>query len=287
MTKKLSKFKYHTLSIITLTILTIISFYYFNKRDNLPLPTEEEEFNFIIDGKSYIMPTAFHSFHYLNSLNFQWKNLAEMNTNINSTNESQTALLLGFRAADGVIFLFANEKESARKVRNSVIELAKNLDIITDIKSEISSLDNAVILNADEDILEDRIIDLQYKIQNALHKKQKDNLAALVELGGWLEGLHITCKGIILNYNSDHSEILKQSHVSKIYIDIVNALIKKHSNDKEKLILENVLSNLIKISKITNHSHTEAFPLEKVKELYKISSDVKKIIESNDDNPNK
>jgi hypothetical protein len=179
--------------------------------------------------------------------------------------------------------LYADERESARKTRTIVIDLADKLDITPGISEAVSALDNAVIVHADQTALDERIIHLQYQMEKALHKRKKDNLALLVELGGWLEGLYIASKGIAKNYDPSLAEILRQPHIADLYIDILTVLSKKTSNEKEKKFLESIIEYLTKISKVTNHTHKETFPLEKIKQLAIISSDLKKIIETNED----
>lgn len=286
MTKKRIQTRYISISLI-FVLISSMSFFYYNKKKESKFELNDKQISFSIDQKNFIMPSPFHSFHYLNGMNFQWKNLAEISSAGSYPNETQTALVLGSKAADGIVFLFANEKEKARQIRSTVIDLTENLGINTDIKDAISDLDQAVILNQDKTILEDKIVALQYQTEKALQKKNKANLANLVELGGWLEGLYLTSKGIIENYNPDHSEILKQSHVAQIYTEVLTALLDRADNVQEKKLLENILTKLMQISNLINHPHPEPFPLEKVKELYKISSDIKNLIESKDDNQNK
>lgn len=280
MKEKLNQYKYF---IIALLIVTAVAAGFYTYQSKKAIIEEDNiQFNFSIDGRNYIMPSPFHSFHFLNNMNFQWKGLAGYNSTSEYPSESQTALNLGFRAADGIVMLFADEKENARKTRIIVIELADRLEITPAIREAVADLDNAVVLHKERDVLDEKIIRLQYQMEKALHKKKKDNLAVLVELGGWLEGLHIASKGIVDNYNPSLAEILRQPHIAEIYIDVLMALSHRASSDREKKLLDSVLEHLIKIYKIANHSHKEAFPLDKVKELYSISEEVKKIIETSD-----
>ena len=106
-------------------------------------------------------------------------------------------------------------------------------------------------------------------------------------LGAWLEGLHIASKGITNNYTPGYAEILRQPHIAEIYLDVLAALIHRSKDEKEKALLESIAKHLEKIAKITNHTHKESFPLEKVKQLNLIAIDIKKLIESNSDLPKK
>ena len=272
--------KYYIITFITILMLSVIVFVAYSKSKQV-LPIEEEivQFNFSIDGKQYIIPSAFHSFEFLNDMGFPWKKLTVSENNSDYPNESQLALNLGMRAADGIVSLYADEKEDARFTRSTVLELTNKLGITPDIKNTVSALDQAVILHAEQKALGDRLMDLEFQIEKNLHKQKKDNLAVLVELG-WLEGLYIVSKGISQNYNPAYAEILRQPHIAEIYIEVLTSLSKRTSDEKEKVLLESILKHIIEISKIANHTHKESFPLSKVKELYQISSNVKKLIES-------
>lgn len=281
MTDKTNYSKYYIITFITILILSVIAFVAYSKsKQALPIEEEVVQFNFTIDGKQYIIPSAFHSFEFLNDMGFPWKKLTVPENNTDYSNESQLALVLGMRAADGIVSLYADEKEEARLTRSTVLELTNKLGITPDIKNTVFALDQAIILRAEQRALGDRLMDLEFQIEKNLHKQKKDNLAVLVELGGWLEGLYIVSKGISQNYNPTYSEILRQPHIAEIYIEVITSLSKRSSDEKEKKILESILENLIQISKIANHTHKEAFPLSKVKELYQISSNVKKTIET-------
>ena len=256
MTEKISQYRYYILTLVTMTVLTVTGFYFYKEKSQVPSVEEDVQFNFIIDGKNYIMPSPVHSFHFLNTMGFPWKGLAEASPNAKYETEAQTALNLGYRSADGTVHLFAEEKLKAVEARSTFIELAGNLNITAEVKDAISALDNAVTLGKDQNVLDDRIIQLEYQIEKALHTKKKENLAVLVELGAWLEGLHIASKGIT-------------------------------KDEKEKALSESIAKHLEKIAKITNHTHKESFPLEKVKQLNLIAIDIKKLIESNSDLPKK
>ena len=287
MTEKINQYRYYILTLVTMTVLTVTGFYFYKEKSQVPSVEEDVQFNFIIDGKNYIMPSPVHSFHFLNTMGFPWKGLAEASPNAKYETEAQTALNLGYRSADGTVHLFAGEKLKAVEARSTFIELAGNLNITAEVKDAISALDNAVTLGKDQNVLDDRIIQLEYQIEKALHTKKKENLAVLVELGAWLEGLHIASKGITNNYTPGYAEILRQPHIAEIYLDVLAALIHRSKDEKEKALLESIAKHLEKIAKITNHTHKESFPLEKVKQLNLIAIDIKKLIESNSDLPKK
>lgn len=287
MTEKINQFRYYIITLVTITVLAVTGFYYYNlKKENPPLE-EEEQFNFVIDGKNYIMPSPVHSFEFLNAMGFPWKGLAEASKISKYETEAQTALNLGSRSADGTVLLYAGEKLSAVEARSSFIDLADNLNITPDVKDAISELDTAVTLGKDHSVLNEKIINLEYQIEKALHTRKKENLAVLVELGAWLEGLHIASKGIIINYNPSYAEILRQPHIAEIYIDVLAAIIHRSTNEKEKVLLESISKHLAQVAKLVNHTHKESFPLKKVKELNAVAIEIKKLIESNDNLPKK
>lgn len=280
-TAKIPFSNYYILTLVVMFLLLIGIFFAFNAREENAYSEEEiVQFNFSINGKHYIIPSPFHSFDYLNIMGFSWVKLVEVKNTSDYPNESQIALNLGMRAADGIILLFANQKDEARQTRTTVLELSEKLGIIPDIREAITFIDQAVITNADKSILSDRLLFLEYQIEKSLHKKKKDNLAVLVELGGWLEGLHIVSKGISENYNPIYAEILRQPHIAEIYIEVITSLSNRSDNENEKQLLQGIVVHLEQIYNLTNHSLKEAFPLTKVKELHSNSAILKKLIES-------
>jgi hypothetical protein len=81
MTEKINQFRYYIITLVTITVLAVTGFYYYNLKKENPLLEEEEQFNFVIDGKNYIMPSPVHSFEFLNAMGFPWKGLAEASKN--------------------------------------------------------------------------------------------------------------------------------------------------------------------------------------------------------------
>jgi hypothetical protein len=55
MTEKINQFRYYIITLVTITVLAVTGFYYYNLKKENPLLEEEEQFNFVIDGKNYIL----------------------------------------------------------------------------------------------------------------------------------------------------------------------------------------------------------------------------------------
>ncbi|HNC00852.1 MAG TPA: hypothetical protein PLS71_21590, partial [Leptospiraceae bacterium] len=254
------QYKYIILTLVLIFSLGLVGFFYYNQKLKVRPPEEDVQFNFTIDGKNYIMPSVVHSFHFLNSMGFPWQGLTESNPTHDYDNETQRALNLGGRSADGTVLVFADEKIKAIEARGIFLKLADSLEITEQIKDRLFDLDTALIVHADQSVLDERIIHLEYEIEKALHDKKKDHLAVLMELGAWLEGLHIASKGIINNYKPMYAEILRQPHIAQIYLDIMEALIHHAKTEKEKKLLKSISSHLEQAAKIANHSHKESFP---------------------------
>lgn len=282
MKEKFNQYRYIILTLVLIFSLGLTGFYYYNVKIKTRPPERDVQFNFTIDGKNYIMPSVVHSFHFLNSMSFPWQGLIETNSTYEYDNETQRALNLGGRSADGTVLVFADEKIKAIEARGIFLKLADSLEITEQIKDRLFDLDAALITQAEQTVVDERIIHLEYEIEKALHDKNQDHLAVLMELGAWLEGLHIASKGIINNYKPMYAEILRQPHIAEIYLDVMQALIHKAKTEKEKNLLRSISTHLAKAAKISNHSHKESFPLERVKELYEISIQIKSIVESND-----
>ncbi len=208
---------------------------------------EEEQENissFTIAGKEFILPSPIHTFSFLEENGFQWEGLGLPKKNSDFTLKSQIALNLGIRASDGVIFVFAGEMLSAWDARRDVLLNAKKLDIENQIKKTISTLDRAVLFRANKTDLLERIIDIEISIENTLQKKGRDDLSLLIEMGSWIGGLEIVTRGIIKDFREVHTEVLHQSHISELSIEIFKEIIQKTKDQAEKDFLNQILSKL-------------------------------------------
>lgn len=203
--------------------------------------------SFTIGGKEFILPSPIHTFTFLEENGFQWEGLGHPKQNSDFTLKSQIALHLGIRASDGVIFIFTGELISAWDARKDVLQNSKKLEIENHIKKVINTLDRAILFRANKTDLLESIIDIEIAIENSLQKKGRDDLSLLIEMGSWIGGLEIVTRGLITNFNEVHTEVLHQSHISELSIEIFKEIIQKTKDDTEKVFLNQILSKLIHI----------------------------------------
>lgn len=242
--------------------------------------TTENSFSFRIEGKDYILPSPFPSFNLLHASHFKWNGLVESNYEISYPIEFQIALNLGSRAADGIVLLYAHEKEKARIARSSVLSLSEKLGISENISSSVADLDNTVVYNKPESNIIEKLSKLQHMVKKSLHEKKRDDLALFVELGGWLEGLHIVTKGIHQNYNPSSAAILRQPHIADLFIEALKATQNNANSPQEKKLIGDLIFQISKVYKILNQSVRADFPESKVKELHEVSIEIKHLIET-------
>ncbi len=225
-------------------LVGIFSLFYFQNSQEVE---EENITSFKIAGKEFTLPSPIHTFTFLNESGFKWEGLGNQDQNIEYTLQSQIALQLGVRASNGVIFLFTKELKSAWDAREDVIRNAKKLELENQIKKSITILDRSVIAgSSNSDILEN-IIDIEISLENSLQKKGRDDLSLLIEMGAWIGGLEIVTKGLVREFNEIHTEVLHQSHLSDLSIEIFREIIYKTKGEKEKEFLTHILNELTKI----------------------------------------
>jgi len=233
--------------IVISLVIFLVGFFSLFYLQNSQEVEEENITSFKIAGKDFTLPSPIHTFTFLNESGFKWEGLGNQDQNTEYTLQSQIALQLGVRASNGVIFLFTKELKSAWDAREDVLRNARKLELENQIKKSIMILDRSVIAgSSNSDILEN-IIDIEISLENSLQKKGRDDLSLLIEMGAWIGGLEIVTKGLVREFNEIHTEVLHQSHLSDLSIEIFKEIIYKTKGEKEKEFLTHILNELTKI----------------------------------------
>lgn len=270
------KNKFFIISSIISLIFILAILYLFN-------PFEEEEINissFTISGKSFTLPSPIHSFLYLTENGFDWKHLGGNGSDASFTIPSQIALQLGLRASDGVVFLFTKELDSAWNAREDVLRYSEKLDIDRKVKLSIAKLDTAFLKGSDKEDLLEAIINIEVSMENSLRKKGRDDLSVLIEIGSWIGGLKMVSSGMNSNFKEEHTEVLRQSHISDLSVEIIREIIKRTSDDKEKEFLNKFLDYLVKIDTIINSYENNRITKESILNLSILAEEIKVFLDT-------
>jgi hypothetical protein len=246
-------------------------------------PFEEEEVNissFSISGKSFTLPSPIHSFLYLSENEFDWKNLGGNGADEVFSIPSQIALQLGLRASDGVVFLFTKELDSAWSAREDVLRYSEKLGIDNKVKLSIAKLDTAFLKGSDKEDLLDAIINIEVSMENSLRKKGRDDLSVLIEIGSWIGGLKMVSNGLNSNFREEHTEVLRQSHISELSVEIIKEIIKRTKDENEKIFLNKFLDYLINVDIIINSYENNRITKESIQKLSVLANEIKVFLDT-------
>ncbi|NBU96940.1 MAG: hypothetical protein EBS19_01800, partial [Spirochaetia bacterium] len=236
--------------------------------------------SFSISGKSFTLPSPIHSFLYLSENGFEWKGLGGNGVDGVFNTPSQIALQLGLRASDGVVFLFTKELNSAWSAREDVVRYSEKLGIDNNVKISIAKLDTAFLKGSDKEDLLDAIINIEVSMENSLRKKGRDDLSVLIEIGSWIGGLKMVSNGLLSNFKEEQTEVLRQSHISELCVEIIKEIIKRTEEENEKLFLGKFLDYLVKIDFIINSYEKNRITKESIKSLSILATEVKLFLDT-------
>lgn len=260
---------------VLLFILSIV-FYFVNQ-------TEEEAENitsFKISGKEFTLPSPIHSFLYLSNIGFNYKGLIEWEERKPYAYNSQIALHLGLRASDGVVLLFNNDFSSAWKAREDVMYFSDKLGIGDNLKSSIVKLDTTYLKGGSKEDLIEAILQIEINLENSLRKKGRDDLSVLIELGSWMGGLDLVCRGIERDYKESYLQVLHQAHISSMSIEIIKEILLKTENPKEKEFLQGFLDYLIKIDNLIDKFDQNGITKSSLNELFVLAEGTRDYLEN-------
>jgi hypothetical protein len=228
-------------------------------------------------GMKYILPSPSHLFAALErGKKIDWHELVDVNNETKYTSDVQTALNLGARSADGLVAVYAKNFKAAKQLWLVIDHLAKKINIdkaLSKTKKKIQ-----IALQAKDIVkLKKHFDESQSVAEKHLHDKKNDDIAVLISVGGWLEGMYLTTKGLKKKYDADAAELLRQSGLVEAYINRFN----KMSNFITKnIVMQDIIKQMPKIKKLTYAKPGKSIKKKNVLELFKIAEKLKKTIES-------
>ena len=254
-------------------------FYFYTNLSGFNEEPENNISSFHIDGKEFVLPSPLHSFLFLHQLGFDWTGLGGLGAGHDYDLPYQKAIQLGMRASNGVVFLFTKELEDAKLARDDVLALANSLDIEDEIRLSVLNLDTAFIKGSGLDEIQEAVTGLEITLENSLRNKGRDDLSVAIELGSWVEGLRMATAGMKKSSTKEQLEVLRQPHVTELSTKIVQKLIERAENPREKEFLEIFLSYLQRIhNQIHRFRNSEITPAD-IENLYDIAEELQSFLD--------
>lgn len=198
-----------------------------------------------------------------------WKEIVKYDYTANYAENYKIALNLGARVAQGFIAIQAEDRRNTGEMFSVSRDLAENFGANSEMfidKDEISNLLNEGKWMELRGILDGIHLDIKVEM-----KKYDPDYVALASIGGWIEGLHIVTKALLSNYSEDASTILYQPElIEHLAAEILNVKEINRNNPEVKLINE----EMPKIQKLCDTGYGNPIPLENIKQLSEISTNL-------------
>lgn len=205
-----------------------------------------------------------------------WNAVAEYNQNYDYQNNYMRALNLGVRAADGLVAILAEDKTKLGEVIVIVITLAEELQVQETILDRSKSFED--LANQGRwDELRDELDALRYLIEMEMDQLGDQDVATLVRVGGWLEGLRVTSLLLKGGLYPEHStSILYQPNL----VDYFEAQLSSMEPEaKQSPAVQAILKALPEFRKLINVGYRKSVPVENIERLNQIASELVALIE--------
>ena len=202
-----------------------------------------------------------------------WKEIVKYDYTANYAENYKIALNLGVRVAQGFIAIQAQDRRNTGEMFSVSRDLAENFGANSEMfidKDQISTLLNDSKWMDLRGILDG--IHLEIKVEM---KKYDPDYVALASIGGWIEGLDVVTKALLSNYSEDASTILYQPElIAHLAEEIMNVKEINRNNPEVKLINQ----EMPKIQKLCDQGFGNPIPIENIKQLSEISSNLINVI---------
>ncbi len=247
----------------------------------------------------YILPRPGDLFVALQKINkVDWNGLVQVNKETKYPSDHQMALNIGSRSADGLVLVYANDMHGAKNVWNVINELTTRMNLDKEIEKKQKELKAAIdsilekqksgkskIAPEDSKKLRRALNAVHTASKNALKKadssdndpeQNTNELATLVSLGGWIEGLYLVTNALSKNYDAESAKQLRQSHLVGLYEMVLKDF---SASFKEQAVIKSINQALPEIKSLTKVNKGEPVALENVKKLFTIAKKLKQEIE--------
>ena len=250
------------LMVLTLIMLMSVSLWAHSQEAGL---TDEEK-AMITDN--VIVPSPSDLFLALDKMgDVNWSEAASYTTQFSYKNNYLRALNLGVRGAEGFVALQAKDKNNLANMISTIIRIAEDLGASDTILRKRQTFEN---LTQREQWFELRgeLDKIRDDILLELVNQGDTDVALLLSIGGWIEGLQMTTKILSKDYNEDTSTILYQPILVEYFEKKCNEL---GSRAKRQKAVKDIIEKIPEIKTLIDVGYDNSISEDSVKKLHAIS----------------
>ncbi len=192
----------------------------------------------------------------------------------NYSRRAQMALNLGGLIADGYIAVEAEDAQQVKNLGRDILEIAKALGVPKEIRDRGKSLTE----KGEEkrwDVLREELEATQNEVKQSLAANQDQSLIQLVTVGGWVRGTEVVSAAIAEKYTEAGARLLRQPAIAESLTTRLKALPEKLRDDP---VVKVVTEKLDQIARLVAFPRESAPPVEAVKQLNELASELIRII---------
>lgn len=205
-----------------------------------------------------------------------WQAVAEHNPRYDYQDNYMRALNLGVRSADGLVAILAEDKSKLGEIIVIVITLAEELQVQETILDRSKSFED-MANQGRWDELRDELDALRYLIEMEMDQLGDQDVATLVRVGGWLEGLRVT-SGLLAEglYPEHSSSILYQPNLVNYFERELSGM---EPEARQSPAVQAVLQALPEIRSLVRVGYRKPVPTKNIQRLNRIATDLIALIE--------
>lgn len=225
-----------------------------------------------IHKMKYSFPSPIHHFLLLDRMGFRWQNVVIPEKAPHIHSEYAYALYIGEESAQEIIFILSDKRKKALAAHQMILEHSSQLAIETEIRASSREYTRLLTGKSSRKLVLEKVSHIEQEIEAALVKHKRQELAVLVDIGAWIEGLYIITKELSVDYRKDLSMLLHEAHIADLYHEALVELIEKKQLPSGNRLVANVDIFLTKVRQITLPQKDKPIPLTKVKQILKLTS---------------
>jgi hypothetical protein len=257
--------KYLRFMLMMIVFSLSLSLCAFSEEDAL---TEFEKAQF---SQNIIVPSPADLFLALDKIGgVNWREAASYNLRFDYNNDYLRALNLGVRGAEGFIAIQAGDKTKLAEMIRTIIRLAEELGASETILNKRKKIEGLAQQEKWQE-LRMELDGVRDDVWKELTDKGDTDIALLLSLGGWLDGLRATTKALKDSYNPGDSTLLFQPTLVEFFQTNFKQLGPKASDQS---VVKKIGLQIPEIKELLNVGWDNPIPEENIKKLYMISTEL-------------
>jgi hypothetical protein len=206
-----------------------------------------------------------------------WKALALYSETTTYNSRHSIALNLGVRASDAFVAAQAKDDNNFLKMAVASAGLSAKLGVEMDQNTNAKMVD--MVKQGKWDDVKKTLDEQQQTMRQKISRLDKD-AARLVVVGGWLAGLQVVSKALVINYNDNSSSALRNPKVLGYLFDELNV---SSNSVKGNPLVKKIMAQLPTLKSLVEIEKPNPIPLENCKKIADITSSLVKDIEATKD----